>query len=1014
MPLTQVSIVLLVLKCALSEAAVVSEEASSLVALHDFCGWSLGWATNVDACEGGPLGFGWDGVECDSSDHHIEKVELEDRELPCNLTGLDDLELFDPTVMTRLISFSILGCGLFGSLPLAFGALPSLTLFNLDNNAIEADLSNYTFASPTLATLRMNRNRFFGEVPSMVHNEHLVELDLSYNQLSGDIVSKLSSNSALVYVDLSGNDFTGQLPVFGTESHLATLKVSNNNFTGSIPNSIGAFGSSGNGLVLLHVNGNQLSGTLPQAISDLLNLEEFDVSDNSLSGYLPDLHEMSSISDSAVQLQGNTFLCPVPSTDLIYDSATCVCGPGSIGDQGAFDGSAWDPDTCRLDNGSLASACLSLSRFNCLQCSGGYFSTAAWSSECSACGFGFFQASASATTCDQCEAGYFAASDGLTSCLECAFGDWSDAGASACVDCAPGFYESYDGENLCDLCPSGQYQPQSAASSCDGVPRGFIGDDCNFGDMGCATTRACAAGFFGAAVNSTECTACAVGWFSSAPGSTVCEQCIPGEFSGANASSGCLGCSPGQFVASFGATSCEACASSHIASSTAATACTSCSFGKYADSEATACLNCPAGTRSSLNTCVPCELGTHQDSAGQLTCKSCEAGQYADSTGQVVCALCPAGTTSNASASQCQRCPAFTISSLGGSCYECDDGYYSSDDQQSCISCSDHQTFVADGEPGRKCNALSTDAAIAIGLLTMVALVATIIVIGAMLFARCRKNAGTSKIVPVSQLIAGATKKGISKQELRTEKMRIMDKRHLWRCVDPSGNGFWILRNDAHARGCFADVARCIGLHDDRSTVTHFESVPFRKVPTSVSDPDFEHESEWQLGFCQLSNFFYFAQGPATYTLGWPNDWPTSMTEFQIVRVLNSPVVNLLPKQDEITNDKVEGGSPPDRSPIIHHSTSHDSRRVGIVRLLGATIIFGEDDSGKLDVQEHIIDIPPSQKQKRDAAATVDRSKPWLELPPLHAAPVSQLANNFLHRMWRRLAKDKSTVQMYV
>ena len=375
----------------LVNALANADESAALIALHDYCGWNLGWSAAEDACEGGPRGFGWDGIECDASDHHIEKVELQDRrELACNMTGVDDLlPAFNPAILTRLISFTIMGAGLYGNLPMSFCSFPSLTLLNLDNNGLEANFSNYSFASPTLATLRMNRNQLYGQIPaSLVNNQHLVELDLSYNDLDGDIVSKLNANAALVFVDLSGNRFSGALPVFGTETHLAALKVSHNNFTGSIPSSIGSFGVEGNGLVVLHINGNQLTGTLPQAISGLSTLEEFDVADNRLTGLLPALHTMAAIEQ--VELGGsNLFACPVPSADAIYDSATCECEPGFVGAQGTYDGALWNATACRAGNGSITSACSSLSRFNCRECHAGQFSAVAWSPVCSECDAGF-------------------------------------------------------------------------------------------------------------------------------------------------------------------------------------------------------------------------------------------------------------------------------------------------------------------------------------------------------------------------------------------------------------------------------------------------------------------------------------------------------------------------------------------------------------------------------------------------------------------------------------------------
>ena len=392
------------------EASVDSSEAATLVALHNFCGWDLGWSIGIDACEGGTLGFGWDGIECDSTDRHIEKVELFSRDLPCNLTGLDDFSAFDPSVLTRLMSFTILGSRLSGSLPDAFGALPSLTSLNLDNNALEGSLTNYSFVSPTLATLRMNRNQLSGQLPtSLAANSHLVELDLAYNNLAGPIVSRLSTSAALVYVDLSYNDFDSNLPEFGTQSHLSTLKISGNSFSGTIPEAIGSFGIEGSGLLILHVGGNQLTGTLPQTIRSLTTLQDFDVSDNLLSGHLPALHTMpfAQSEQANIDLSDNKFACPMPSTSAVYDTAQCTCEPGSTGVRGSLDGTDWNATKCRESDGSISVACMSLTRFTCTACSEGQFSNISWSSACRECSPGFFEPTEEATVCSACAVGYF-------------------------------------------------------------------------------------------------------------------------------------------------------------------------------------------------------------------------------------------------------------------------------------------------------------------------------------------------------------------------------------------------------------------------------------------------------------------------------------------------------------------------------------------------------------------------------------------------------------------------------
>ena len=89
---------------------------------------------------------------------------------------------------------------------------------------------------------------------------HVIELNLSGNNLDGEISSELSSLRSLEQLDLSGNLLSG-----------------------TIPAALGELRS----LERLDLSGNLLRGTIPWQLSEIENLSDVNLSDNGLTGQIP-------------------------------------------------------------------------------------------------------------------------------------------------------------------------------------------------------------------------------------------------------------------------------------------------------------------------------------------------------------------------------------------------------------------------------------------------------------------------------------------------------------------------------------------------------------------------------------------------------------------------------------------------------------------------------------------------------------------------------------------------------
>ena len=91
--------------------------------------------------------------------------------------------------------------------------------------------------------------------------EHVTQLELSSNQVSGTIPTSLGYSL----------------------SKLTSLKLGNNQLSGTIPSSLGHLSQ----LTILELNNNQLRGPIPVPIGYLSQLQQLFLSNNQLSGYIP-------------------------------------------------------------------------------------------------------------------------------------------------------------------------------------------------------------------------------------------------------------------------------------------------------------------------------------------------------------------------------------------------------------------------------------------------------------------------------------------------------------------------------------------------------------------------------------------------------------------------------------------------------------------------------------------------------------------------------------------------------
>ncbi|KAJ6886675.1 receptor-like protein 12 isoform X2 [Populus alba x Populus x berolinensis] len=232
-------------------------------------------------------------LEPDSISHlkSVKKMYLNG----CNFAG-SNLDLLGN--LTQLIELGLAGNNqlgdishnlLNGTIPSSLFSMPSLHFLLLNNNLLYGQIS--PFLCNSLQYINLSFNKLYGQIPPSVFKlEHLRLLRLSSNdKLTENISSVICELKFLEILDLSNNGFSGFIPqCLGNFSDgLLVLHLGGNNLHGNIP----SIYSEGNSLTYLNFNGNQLKGAIPSSIINCVNLEFLDLGNNMIDDTFPSFLE---------------------------------------------------------------------------------------------------------------------------------------------------------------------------------------------------------------------------------------------------------------------------------------------------------------------------------------------------------------------------------------------------------------------------------------------------------------------------------------------------------------------------------------------------------------------------------------------------------------------------------------------------------------------------------------------------------------------------------------------------
>ncbi|EEF33681.1 leucine-rich repeat receptor-like protein kinase PXC2 [Ricinus communis] len=190
-------------------------------------------------------------------------------------------------VLLKMLDFS--ENSLSGSLPESLQRLGSCTTLRLRGNSFAGEIPGWIGELPTLESLDLSANKFSGRIPTSIGNLNtLKELNLSMNHLIGGLPESMENCANLLVLDISQNRLSGTLPTWIFKMGLHSISISGNRLGWSMHYpSVASLASSLQGLKVLDLSSNALSGEIPADIGVISSLLLFNISRNRLFGSIP-------------------------------------------------------------------------------------------------------------------------------------------------------------------------------------------------------------------------------------------------------------------------------------------------------------------------------------------------------------------------------------------------------------------------------------------------------------------------------------------------------------------------------------------------------------------------------------------------------------------------------------------------------------------------------------------------------------------------------------------------------
>ncbi|GFY98279.1 leucine-rich repeat receptor-like protein kinase family protein [Actinidia rufa] len=190
----------------------------------------------------------------------------------CNWTGVT----CTASLSLSIASLNLQSLNLSGEISSSLCKLPNLTRLSLADNLFNQPIPLHLSECSLLETLNLSNNLIWGTIPEQISQFGALTCSFGF----------FGNFTELVVLDLSQNPFlVSEVPTdFGKLDNLEKLLLQSSGFYGSIPESfVGLLG-----LTTLDLSQNNLTGEVPQKLGfSLSKLVSFDVSQNKLYGFFP-------------------------------------------------------------------------------------------------------------------------------------------------------------------------------------------------------------------------------------------------------------------------------------------------------------------------------------------------------------------------------------------------------------------------------------------------------------------------------------------------------------------------------------------------------------------------------------------------------------------------------------------------------------------------------------------------------------------------------------------------------
>ncbi|KAL5772786.1 hypothetical protein ACOSP7_012404 [Xanthoceras sorbifolium] len=237
------------------------------------------------------------------------------------IRGLKSLDLSDnqlsgpiPESFSELKNLRLLSLmynEMSGTVPESLAQLPSLEILFIWNNYFNGSLPQNLGKNSKIRWVDVSTNNFIGRIPpDICSGGVLFKLILFSNNFTGSLSPSISNCSSLVRLRLEDNSFSGEIPLqFRQLPEITYIDLSSNKFTGGIPTDM----SQAPNLQYFNVSNNpELGGTIPAQTWSMPLLQNFSASSSNITGNLPPFKSCKSI--SVIELHKNDLSGSVPES----------------------------------------------------------------------------------------------------------------------------------------------------------------------------------------------------------------------------------------------------------------------------------------------------------------------------------------------------------------------------------------------------------------------------------------------------------------------------------------------------------------------------------------------------------------------------------------------------------------------------------------------------------------------------------------------------------------------------